>query len=141
MSGRRVLVLYTGGTMGMKKGRDGALAPVRGYLPQELERCPELHRDEMPSYTVKEYEPLLDSSCMGVRDWERMVTDVEESYALYDGFVVIMGTDTMAYAASAVSFMLENLAKPVIFTGSQVCRICWCEWKILTYSMCLGTLL
>ncbi len=64
--------------------------------------------------------PLIDSSCMGVDHWVKIVEDIEENYDTYDGFVVIMGTDTMSYASSALSYMLENLAKPVIFTGSQV---------------------
>jgi L-asparaginase len=74
----------------------------------------------MPEFTIMEYDPLLDSSCMGPKDWIKICQDIEENYLNYNGFVVIMGTDTMAYAASAVSFMLENLGKPVIFTGSQI---------------------
>ena len=64
--------------------------------------------------------PLIDSSCMGPTNWVDIATDIEQNYLNYDGFVVIMGTDTMAYAASALSFMLENLAKTVVFTGSQI---------------------
>ena len=74
----------------------------------------------MPQYTIIEYSPLIDSSCMVPKDWVKMATDIETNYLLYDGFVVIMGTDTMAYTASALSFMLENLAKPVILTGAQI---------------------
>jgi L-asparaginase len=74
----------------------------------------------MPQYTIMEYSPLLDSSCMTPEHWVQIASDVEANYLLFDGFVIIMGTDTMAYASSALSFMLENLAKPVIFTGSQI---------------------
>eukprot|EP00292_Cryptomonas_paramecium_P034468 CAMPEP_0113673840 /NCGR_PEP_ID=MMETSP0038_2-20120614/7074_1 /TAXON_ID=2898 /ORGANISM="Cryptomonas paramecium" /LENGTH=386 /DNA_ID=CAMNT_0000590329 /DNA_START=185 /DNA_END=1342 /DNA_ORIENTATION=- /assembly_acc=CAM_ASM_000170 len=69
---------------------------------------------------VKEYPKLLDSSDMGPPEWSIIAQDIFDNYNRFDGFVVIMGTDTMAYCASAVSFMLENLGKPVIFTGSQV---------------------
>jgi L-asparaginase len=117
---KRVLIIYTGGTMGMKPSEDGSLAPVPGYLTEEVRKTPELFRPEMPYFDIKEYSPLLDSSCMGPADWARMATDIEENYFSYDGFVVIMGTDTMAYAASAMSFMLENLGKTVVFTGSQI---------------------
>ena len=117
---RKVLILYTGGTMGMRMQKDGTLAPERGYLSARIKEMPEIGRSEMPDFTIKEYIPLLDSSMMGPCDWVKIATDIEENYLKYDGFVVIMGTDTMAYASSAVSFMLENLGKPVIFTGSQI---------------------
>lgn len=120
--GRRpmVLILYTGGTMGMKHDASGALAPVPGYFTEQIMQMEELQRDEMPQFTIKEYDPLLDSACMEPKDWVLMANDIEQNYYAYDGFVVIMGTDTMAYAASALSFMLENLGKTVIFTGSQI---------------------
>ncbi len=71
-------------------------------------------------YTIYEYDPLLDSSNMTMDDWLMIARDIKDSYELFDGFVVLHGTDTMAYTASALSFMLENLGKPVIVTGSQV---------------------
>jgi L-asparaginase len=117
---KKVLLLYTGGTMGMVHMKDGSLAPQAGYLTQSINELPEMKRPEMPLYDIKEYEPLLDSSCMGPNEWQQIATDIETNYLNYDGFVVIMGTDTMAYAASALSFMLENLGKPVVFTGSQI---------------------
>jgi len=80
----------------------------------------ELAQPEMPHVTLHEYYPLLDSSDMGPRDWGRLAMDIRSNYFHFDGFVVLMGTDTMAYAATALSFMLENLGKPVIFTGSQI---------------------
>ena len=106
--------------MGMKPDADGALAPVPGYLTEEVKRTPELLRPEMPYFDIKEYSPLIDSACMGPSNWVDIATDIEKNYLYYDGFVVVMGTDTMAYAASALSFMLENLGKTVIFTGSQI---------------------
>lgn len=74
----------------------------------------------MPEYKIKEYDPLLDSSNMNLTEWNRIGTDIANEYEKYDAFVIFHGTDTMAYTASALSFMLENLAKPVIVTGSQI---------------------
>ena len=74
----------------------------------------------MPAYTIKEYQPLLDSSNMSLQEWNQIARDIADQYAQYDGFIIFHGTDTMAYTASALSFMLENLAKPVIITGSQI---------------------
>jgi L-asparaginase len=115
---KSVLILYTGGTMGMQKIEDGSLAPVKGYLTEQISLLP--HHPEMPQIIVKEYEEVLDSSSMGPREWAIIVNDIETNYLKYDGFVIIIGTDTMAYASSAVSFMLENIGKPVIFTGSTI---------------------
>jgi L-asparaginase len=107
--------------MGMKKGPDGSLSPVAGYLTEQIKyNFSEMQREEMPLFDILEYEILLDSSCMGCEDWVKIVTDIEKNYEKYSGFVVLMGTDTMAYTSSACSFMLENLSKPVIFTGAQV---------------------
>jgi L-asparaginase len=117
---KRVLLLYTGGTMGMRLQENGSLAPEENYLTDRINTLPEMKRPEMPEYSIKEYSPLLDSSCMGPKDWIKIASDIEANYNDYDGFVVIMGTDTMAYAASAMSFMLENLGKTVVFTGSQI---------------------
>lgn len=117
---KRVLILYTGGTMGMKPDATGSLAPCKGYLTERIDELPEKGKDDMPNFEVKEYDELIDSSCMGPEHWIIIATDIEKNYDKYDGFVVIMGTDTMAYASSALSFMLENLAKTVVFTGSQI---------------------
>jgi len=120
-SRKSVLIIYTGGTMGMKKGPDGSLSPVAGYLTEQIKyNFTEMQREEMPRFEIIEYAKLLDSSCMGCEDWVSIVTDIENNYDKFDGFVVLMGTDTMAYTSSACSFMLEHLAKPVIFTGAQV---------------------
>ena len=71
-------------------------------------------------YRILEYEELLDSSNMGMQDWRRIATDISTHYQEYDGFVVVHGTDTLAYTSSALSFMLEGLGKPVVLTGSQI---------------------
>merc|ERR1719376_1397330 len=71
-------------------------------------------------YAIYEYHPLLDSSNMMMEDWIQISKDIEAAYEFFDGFVILHGTDTMAYTASALSFMLENLGKPVIITGSQI---------------------
>ena len=121
---KRVLVLCTGGTLTMAPSADhgGALAPVEGALSRYMERMDELHSDQnnMPDYVLYEYSPFYDSSDLGPADWARVAYDIKENYYHFDGFVVITGTDTMAYFATALSFMLENLGKPVIFTGSQI---------------------
>jgi L-asparaginase len=116
---KRVFIAYTGGTIGMQRTRDG-YQPEPGSLQQQMEKMPELRHRSMPSYTVHEYSPLLDSSNMTPREWVKIARDVGEHYADYDGFVVIHGTDTMAYTASALPFMLSGLGKPVIVTGSQI---------------------
>lgn len=116
-NGKSVLILYCGGAIGMKYDSNGSLAPAKGYLSEEIDSFKEFQQSHMPSVVVKESEELLDSSLMGPEHWAKIAADIEENYYLHDGFVIIMGTDTMAYASSAMSFMLENLGKPVIFTG------------------------
>lgn len=78
------------------------------------------HNQQRIRYTVLEYDPLLDSSEMGLEDWLRMAKDIELNYANFDAFVILHGTDTMSFTASAMSFLLENLGKTVIVTGAQV---------------------
>jgi L-asparaginase len=80
----------------------------------------ELHSENMPEVVLHEYTPFVDSSDLGPADWVRLAADIQANYLHFDGFVVITGTDTMAYCATALSFLLENLAKPVVFTGSQI---------------------
>jgi L-asparaginase type I len=96
------------------------LYPVSGHLQRQLALMPEFHRPEMPDFTIHEYEPLMDSSDMTPEDWQHIADDIKAHYDQYDGFVILHGTDTMAFTASALSFMLENLSKPVIVTGSQI---------------------
>ena len=98
----------------------GALRPIKGFLAEQLAVLSELERSEMPTYEIIEFEPLVDSSSMTPEEWKQIIHLVEKNYYDYDGFVVIHGTDTMAYTASAVSFGLQNRGKPVIFTGSQL---------------------
>lgn len=128
----RVLIIYTGGTIGMKDTPRG-YAPAPGFLSELLAAMPPFHDRTMPAHTtpisrygrrvrydILEYAPLLDSSNMGLEDWVKIARDVERHYDAYDAFIVLHGTDTMAYTASALSFMLENLGKTVILTGSQI---------------------
>lgn len=113
-----VLLIFTGGTISMSEDPEtGALRPVevhrlREYVPDMFKT--DLKIDFMP------FEPLVDSSDILPPVWARLAKTIYDKYDEYDGFVVLHGTDTMAYTASALSFMLENLAKPVIFTGSQL---------------------
>lgn len=116
---KRVYIAYTGGTIGMNRRR-GGYCPETGYLQRQMAQMPELEHPSMPSYTIHEYAPLLDSSNMTPGDWVKIAHDVDAHYARYDGFVVLHGTDTMAYTASALPFMLHGLGKPVIITGSQI---------------------
>lgn len=116
---KRVYIIYTGGTIGMIRTGKG-YAPQKGYMHKELNTISELKADIMPEYVINEYEPLLDSSNMSQKEWIKIAKDIEENYHEYDGFIVLHGTDTMAYTASALSFMLEGIAKPVILTGSQI---------------------
>lgn len=116
---KRIYVAYTGGTIGMKKSDQGYI-PVDGHLTDSINALPEFHRDEMPKFTINEYQPLIDSSNMTPSDWQRIADDIKEHYDDYDGFVVLHGTDTMAFTSSALSFMFENLTKPIIVTGSQI---------------------
>jgi L-asparaginase len=103
----------------MQKTKRGYL-PVPGYLQELMAGMPEFHHPRVPDYTLQMYDPLLDSSNILPDDWWVIARDIAENYGEYDGFVVIHGTDTMAYTASALTFMLQGLAKPVILTGSQI---------------------
>jgi L-asparaginase len=116
---KHIYVAYTGGTIGMRPSKQGYV-PAAGYLSETLAKMPEFHRPEMPLFTVHEYDNLIDSSDMSPTDWQRIADDIAQHYDHYDGFIILHGTDTMAYTASALSFMLENLGKPVIVTGSQI---------------------
>ncbi|KAL7873198.1 hypothetical protein AOLI_G00122690 [Acnodon oligacanthus] len=142
----RVLVINTGGTIGMMY-HNNVLCPEPNALVKALHKLPILHDEQYAQqtklyeyyehpentlvlplskqikrivYTVIEYCPLLDSCNMTTDDWATIGKDIEKHYEKYDGFVILHGTDTMAYTASALSFMCEHLGKPVILTGSQV---------------------
>ena len=113
-----VLLIYTGGTIGMKEDPvDGTLKPFN--FNSLLEEVPELRKFAMriDSYS---FNPIIDSSDVEPTLWQSLAKLIYERYNQYDGFVILHGTDTMAYSASAMSFMLDNLSKPVIFTGSQL---------------------
>ncbi|KAM0457830.1 hypothetical protein ACHAPV_006375 [Trichoderma viride] len=143
----RVLIIGTGGTICMQEGPDG-LAPSDGFLESAMAPRTVFNDNSEPSvklqarrnsqltqldslrtpptayhrhirYSVMEFTPLLDSSNISAADWAAMATAVQENYHLFDGFVILHGTDSLAYTASALSFMLANLGKPVILTGSQ----------------------
>ena len=115
---RRVLLIYTGGTIGMGMNpRTGALEPLDfGHLIKNVSEFSYLNT-EIETY---QFSQPIDSSDMSPRLWAQLVRIIADKYEQYDGFVVLHGTDTMAYTASALSFMLENLTKPVILTGSQL---------------------
>ena len=119
MTKKHIYIAYTGGTIGMKPSSKG-FVPASGYLSETLKKMPEFHRPEMPEFTLHEYKHLIDSSDMVPADWQIIANDIAKSYDLYDGFIILHGTDTMAYTSSALSFMFENLGKPVIITGSQI---------------------
>ncbi|BFZ07645.1 hypothetical protein BsWGS_10683 [Bradybaena similaris] len=138
----KVLVVYTGGTIGMVT-QDGVYKPKANCLVQKLREMPIFDCKNadvvltpdledflilQPSvkdrrhvvYKIVEFDPLLDSSNMVIADWIKIAACIKENYQDYDGFVVLHGTDTMAYSASALSFMCEHLGKPIILTGSQI---------------------
>ena len=115
----RVCVLHVGGTIGMVRTERGYM-PMPGFLAAYLQGMPELARPEVPAHELVVLEPLLDSSDMSPADWLRIAAAIAERERDYDGFVVLHGTDTMAYTASALSFLLRGLSRPVILTGSQL---------------------
>nr|WP_246558690.1 asparaginase [Hymenobacter piscis] len=112
-----ILVIYTGGTAGMAYNKRGELVPMK--FEQIRRKMPELGQLNMQVDVTNLGEPI-DSSNVTTADWRRMAALIAENYARYDGFVVLHGTDTMAYSAAALSFLLENLGKTVVFTGAQV---------------------
>ncbi|KAL6636441.1 asparaginase-domain-containing protein [Neocallimastix sp. 'constans'] len=171
MKTSKVLILYTGGTIGMKMTADHVYEPVPNYFTDLLLTMRQFHdpyhhfddtvmvnvivKDEELStlseseiavinniktrkknlkalvtpvslygkrtiYTIYEYDELIDSANLVLKDWVKIATDIEINYNLFDSFIILHGTDTMAFSASALSFMLENLGKTVILTGSQV---------------------
>lgn len=114
----KVLLIYTGGTIGMGHNqRTGALEPLD--FNHLVENVPEfkLIPTEVDTY---QFDPPIDSSDMSPVRWKQLVKVISDRYDEYDGFVVLHGTDTMSYTASVLSFMFENLTKPIILTGSQL---------------------
>lgn len=114
----KVLLIYTGGTIGMVEDTEtGSLRPFD--FNHLFNQVPELKRFNIDIDCVS-FEKPIDSSNMSPKEWIKMAEIIEGNYSKFDGFVILHGSDTMAFSASALSFMLENLAKPVIFTGSQL---------------------
>ncbi|WP_306550657.1 asparaginase [Daejeonella sp.] len=113
-----VLIIYTGGTIGMiNDPKSGVLVPFN--FEQITDHVPELKRLKY-QFKVHSFDPLIDSSNMSPEVYKELAQLIKKEYDQYDGFVVLHGSDTMSYTASALSFMIENLGKPVIFTGSQL---------------------
>ncbi|HHH29765.1 MAG TPA: type I asparaginase [Polyangiaceae bacterium] len=117
----------------MKRNARGNYEPVAGWFEEKVLEQPQLHDPTQPRFTtrpsrsgrrvhydISSYDPLLDSANLDLSHWVRFARDIERGYEHYDAFVVVHGTDTMAYTASALSFMLEGLTKPVILTGAQI---------------------
>lgn len=118
MAAARILIIYTGGTIGMGKNVEtGILEPLDfNHLVSSMPEFQLIQAD----IDVRKFDPPIDSSDMDPMRWAELVGLIANNYEEYDGFVILHGTDTMAYTASALSFMLENLTKPVILTGSQL---------------------
>jgi len=116
-SNGHILIIYTGGTLGMSYDEKGALIPFN--FGKVLKKIPSLEFLNL-RLTVISFPDPIDSSNVLPIHWQQMAYIIDQNYNSYDGFVIIHGTDTMAYSASALSFMLEGLSKPVIFTGAQL---------------------
>lgn len=114
---QQFLIIYTGGTIGMRVNEEGQLVPFN--FAQFVDLVPELKQFKH-NFTIFSFDELIDSADMTPEHWVAIADIISENYAQFDGFIVLQGTDTMAYAASGVSFLLENLHKPVIFTGAQL---------------------
>ena len=118
LSKAKILLIYTGGTIGMKK--DFATGALKAFnFSKLLQRIPELKLLDCEIESIS-FENPIDSSNMNPQKWAQLATMIEDNYSAFDGFVVLHGSDTMSYTASALSFMMEHLAKPIIFTGSQL---------------------
>ncbi len=118
MSRKSVLLILTGGTIAMTQ--DPATGALRPTGIEEVKRyMPELFQDNI-LVDIHSFNPLVDSSNIKPPVWSKLATIIYENYNQYDGFVILHGTDTMAYSASALSFMLGNLGKPIVFTGAQL---------------------
>lgn len=115
---RKVLLIYTGGTIGMEK--DYETGSLRAFnFDNIFQKLPEMSLIEC-EISVNSFETPVDSSDMGPQEWKKIAEIIGENYENYDGFLILHGTDTMSYTASALSFMLKNLKKSVILTGSQL---------------------
>ena len=116
---KRICILYTGGTLGMRQ-------TAQGYVPEEqldkllAETLPSARYEALPVYELMNMPRRIDSANIQPADWQAIAQTIQTCYPHFDGFIVLHGTDTMAYTASALSFMLRGLTKPVILTGSQI---------------------
>ena len=116
---RKILAIYTGGTIGMV-ATDAGLAPKSGFLADYINDTLYPDAQNRPNFDLIEFSPLLDSSQLSPHNWNEMAQCIADHYEQYDGFLVIHGTDTLSYTASALAFMLRNLAKPVVVTGAML---------------------
>ena len=124
----KVLVIYVGGTLGMFKNPEtGALVPRSNWLQSQMLALPELHSPEMPAWSVLEYSPILDSSDMDANDWATVASDISAHYWDFSGFVLVMGTDTLAYAACFLSFAL------VSGCGSHLSLLCFVRFLVFFF--------
>lgn len=120
----KVYILYTGGTFGMKNAEGNGLQPstweeIIDYLPA-IKNQTFFHYFSEIQFTFETLEPVIDSSDITPLIWERIAHKVQENYESHDGFIILHGTDTLAYTASALSFVFQNLSKPVVLTGAQL---------------------
>ncbi|AFJ43727.1 asparaginase [Francisella orientalis] len=118
-SNKKILVLYTGGTIGMISTEQGYDVEL-GYLTKTIAGIRDFYHYDMLEFEIKEYSDLIDSSNIDPKRWISLAQDILSNYASYDGFVILHGTDTLAYTASVLSFILGEIDKPVIVTGSQI---------------------
>ncbi|MFT6470800.1 MAG: L-asparaginase [Neptuniibacter pectenicola] len=115
----KILIIYTGGTIGMEAS-DKGYVPISGFESLIRDRLAHSHHALLPDFDMLELSPLIDSANLTPSHWHDMADIVIKHYDDYDGFIILHGTDTMAYSASMLSFILQGLTKPVIFTGSQI---------------------
>ncbi len=116
---KRIYILYTGGTIGMQQSPDGYV-PMPGLADLIAQKIPIHLSTNMPDYVLEELDLLIDSTNAIPADWHTIAARIRANYQQYDGFIILHGTDTLAYTTSALSFMLQDLTKPVIVTGSQI---------------------
>ncbi len=116
---KHLLIINTGGTISMQPSENGYI-PATNYIGKCLAAMPELNSLELPSYDLIECDPIIDSANMDQHHWNHIAETIFKNYQQYDGFLILHGTDTMAYTASALSFLFDNLTKPIILTGAQI---------------------
>lgn len=119
MRERRVCILHVGGTIGMVRTAEG-FVPAKGFVEEVLSHMDVLAQPVLPRWELHRLEPLLDSADMQPSDWVRIAEALVERWEDFDGFMVLHGTDTMVYTASALSFLLPDVSKPVVLTGAQL---------------------